>query len=253
MNDKLKPYLGLALVIAVFVFAYAAVKYVNEYGQSIQPSSFRNFTVSGEGKVVTVPDISQFTFSVITEGGKNISDLQKTNIDKVNKAIDFVKSNGVDSKDIQTQSYSLQPRYQYSTCTKGICPPPEIVGYTITQTVLVKIRDFDKIGAILSGVVDKGANSVSQLSFTVDDPSKVQNEARIKAISQAKEKALDIAKSTGFKLGRLLSIEESGYTPYYNALKSAAPIGAGDMGGTATIEPGSQEITVNVSLKYEIK
>lgn len=256
MDNKVKTYVSIAIVIAIFVFAYAAVSYVNEYSKAIQPSSFRSFSISGEGKVVAVPNIAQFSFSVITEGGKNIADLQKTNIDKTNKAIEFVKSKGVESKDIQTQSYNLTPRYQYSTCTRGTCPPAEIVGYTISQTVLVKIRAFDKIGDILSGVITSGANSVSQLSFTIDDPSSIQNQARIKAIQQAKEKAMEIAKATGFRLGRLLAIDESNTSPYrYDSLKSAVGLGVAEssIAPAPSIEPGSQDVTIDVTLKYEIK
>ena len=153
---------------------------------------------------------------MITEGDKDIASLQKKNTDSVNKTIEFVKSSGVDAKDIKTQAYNLSPRYQYSTCrevspvnsTVGaqgvvskVCPPAEIVGYTITQTVQVKARDFAKVGDILSGVVSRGANNVSQLSFQIDDPSAVQEQAREQAIQKAKTRAQNIAAAAGFKLG----------------------------------------------------
>jgi uncharacterized protein YggE len=129
------------------------------------------------------------------------------------------------------------------------------VGYTITQSVEVKVRDFSKAGDILSGVVGSGANSVSSLNFTIDDPTRVQSEARAQAIQKAKEQAETVAKAGGFKVGRLLSIDE-GYSPVYDrsygmggsneSMKSmsAAPVPA--------IEPGSQDIVVNVNLRYEI-
>lgn len=258
MNTKIKNYLGFVVMAALLIFAYAAISYVNTYSKSIEPSSFRSFSVSAEGKVTALPDIAQFTFKVITEGGKNISDLQIQNTEKMNKAIEFVKSNNVEVKDIKTQSYNLKPRYQYYNCSHpessvAPCPPPEIVGYTITQTVLIKVRDFKKIGDILSGVIQNGANEVSQLSFTIDNSTIVQNQARNEAITKAKEKAISIAKAGGFKMGRLLSLEE-GYTPYYpyETMKGmggeSAPLAA-----VPTIEPGSQEVTVTVTLKYEIK
>lgn len=254
MNEKLKNYLGLAIIVAMFAFAYAILSYVNSYSKSIQPSSFRSFSVSAEGKIIAIPDIAQFTFSVITQGGKNIADLQKENTEKVNKAIEFVKSQGIEVKDIKTQSYNLEPRYQYYSCKQGPCPPPEIVGYTVSQTILVKIRDFSKIGEILSGVIQNGANAVSQLSFTIDDPAIVQNQARAEAITKAKEKAKEIAKAGSFRLGRLLSIEE-GFTPIPVPIyrdKSFEAAGAA-YESLPAIEPGSQEITVNVTLKYEIE
>jgi uncharacterized protein len=259
MNSKTKIYFGAGFLVIALLFAGAYFCYVNAYSRSIQPSAYRSFSVSADAKVVAVPDVSQFTFSVITEGGKDIASLQKTNTDKINKAIDFLKAKGIDQKDIKTLNYSLDPKYTYYNCPHPEssitpCPPAQITGYTITQTVSVKVRDFTKIGDVLGGVVDNGANSVSQLSFTIDDPTSLENQARDQAIAKAIEKAKLTAQAGGFKLGRLLSIDE-GYTPYYSY---GGGISAKDMSSipsniTPNIEPGSQEVTANVALRYEIK
>lgn len=255
--DKPKIYLGTALVVAVFLFAVGYLCYVNVYSKSIQPSSYRSFSVSGEGEVTAIPDIAQFTFSVITQGGKDIAALQKENTEKTNKAINFLKAQNVEAKDIKTANYNLEPRYQYYECrypesSVNPCPPAEIVGYTITQTVSVKIRDFGKIGTIVSGVVENGANSVSQLSFTIDDPTAIESQARAEAIAQARQKAELVAKAGGFQVGRLISIEE-GYTPIYGYGMGGATKAEYAAVPAPTIEPGSQEVTVNVTLRYEIK
>jgi uncharacterized protein len=261
MDNKLKSYLGLAVVVAVFLFAFGYLSYVNTYSQSAQPSSYRTFSVSGEGKITAIPDVAQFTFSVITQGGKDIAVLQSDNTKKTNAAIDFIKTQGVDSKDIKTASYNLEPRYQTYKCRMdetgvNVCPPSEIVGYTITQTVSVKIRDFTKIGDVMSGVVKNGANSVSSLSFTIDDQTAVENQARDKAITQAREKAGLVAKAGGFKVGKLLSIEE-GYTPYYSSYgKGSSSVSYDEamvVPAAPNLEPGSQEVTVSITLRYEIE
>lgn len=273
MDQKIKNVLGAAIVIGILAFGYAAYLYVSYYGKSIQPSSFRSFSAAGEGKIVAIPDVAVFTFSVVSEGDKDVAALQTKNTDKVNKAIEFVKSNGVDAKDIKTQGYDLSPRYQNSTCrevsainlsaTAGapvskVCPPAEIVGYTITQTIQVKARDFTKVGDILSGVVSRGVNDVSQLAFQIDDPSAVQEQAREQAIQKAKDRAKKIASAAGFKLGRLLSVDE-GYTPYrvYNSKTDSSAGGAMALENAPapalTVEPGSQEVSVDVTLRYEIE
>lgn len=258
MTEKLKNYLGVAGIAALFAVSYATINYVEFYGKSIQPSSFRSFASSGEGKAVALPDVAEFTFSVITQGGKNVAELQKQNTEKVNKAIAYVKSQKVDSQDIKTIGYGLEPQYQYFNCYGGDgrpCPPPVIVGYNVTQTVFVKARDFNSVGDILSGVVTAGANSVSSLTFTMDDKTAPQNKAREEAIKKAKEKARAIAKAGGFKLGRLISIEEGGEPTIpifrFDALKG---VGGGlESAPTPIIEPGSQEVLVNVILRYEIE
>ncbi|MFH1036531.1 MAG: SIMPL domain-containing protein [Patescibacteria group bacterium] len=259
MRDKIKNYLGVALVIAIFLFAVGYLSYVNVYSKSIQPSSYRSFSVTGEGKITAIPDIAQFTFSVITEGGKDIATLQKTNTDKTNAVIDFLKAQDIEAKDIKTLNYSLDPRYQYYQCepTMSItpCPPAEIVGYTITQTVSVKIRDFAKIGDVFAGVISNGANSVSSLSFTIDDQTAVENQAREEAIKQAREKAEMVADAGGFRVGRLISIEDS-YTPYYYGYGmggGAEMKVSSDAAPAPIIEPGSQEVTISVVLRYEIQ
>ncbi len=258
MNDKLKTYLGWVIILALLVFAYAAVVYVSSYAKSSEPSSFRSFGVTAEGKAVAAPDVAEFSFSVITDGGPQIGNLQQQNTDKMNKAIEYVKANGIEVKDIKTQQYNLQPRYKYFNCrSDGWCPPPEITGYTISQTVLVKVRDFAKVGDLMSGVVQNGANQVSDLRFTVDDPTALENQARAEAIQKAKIKAGEVARAGGFRLGDLLSIEEGGSIPqpYYDygiggALEAK---GMGGGGGTPAIEAGSQEVVVNITLRYEIK
>lgn len=268
MDTKIKNSLGAIGIIAIAILAYAGFIYARAYAQSIQPTSFRSFAVSGEGKVTAIPDIAQFNFGVVTQGGKNITEAQKQNTEKMNAIIEFIKSQGVEAKDIKTEQFSIEPRYQYYDCSTRSympatmearpCPPPDIVGYTVTQSALVKVRDFSKIGDIMGALTQKGANSVSQLSFTIDDKVKIETEAREAAIKQAQEKAEAIAKSGDFRIGKLLSIDESGGAiPYYAygrgadmmksvSFEAAAPV-------APSIEPGSQEVQINVSLRYEIR
>ncbi|MBU6500882.1 MAG: SIMPL domain-containing protein [Patescibacteria group bacterium] len=269
MNQNIKNAVWVAVGLAVLAVGYAALSYANSFGKSIQPSSFRSFSVSGEGKVVAIPDVAEFSFTVTTEGGTDVASLQTTNTDKVNKAIDFVKSQGVADKDIKTSYYNINPRYQTYQCQNPIvygsngsapsvqpCPPASIVGYTVTQSVDVKVRDFSKTGAIMSGVVTNGANQIGALSFSIDDPTKVRSEARAQAIAKARAEAQNIAQAGGFSVGRLLGVSE-GYNPYpvYNSFSMAAGLGGAKADAAVpapAIQPGSQEVDVTVSMQYEI-
>ncbi len=254
-HEKIKGYLWGSLALAVLIIAISAWNYAQSYSESFVPA--RSFSVSAEGKTVAIPDIAEFSFGVVTQGGKDIASLEKQNTDKMNSAIAFLKSSNIDAKDIQTSGYSLDPRYQYISCppTGGICPPAEITGYVITQTVDVKIRDFSKIGDILSGVIQNGANSVSQLSFTLDNPDVAQGTARAEAIKKAQAKAEAVAQAGGFTLGRLLSIDENtGPQPMYAMARNVASVGSmSNALPSPTIEPGSQEVSVDITLRYEIK
>ncbi len=251
MDQKIKNYLGIAIIGTLIVGAYGIFSFTRSYETVTETS---NFSTNAEGKIVAIPDIAQFSFSVITQGGVNLQDTQSENTNKANAAITFAKSKGIDAKDITTQWYNVEPRYQYFDCSSrqsSVCPPYEIVGYTITQTVLVKVRNFNVIGDLLAGVVKNGANTVSQLSFTVEDPAGFENQAREKAISKARDKAKSIAKAGGFRLGKLLSINEGSYYPM--PMFSGTEAKGGAPPASPTIEPGSYDITINVTLTYEIK
>lgn len=265
-NNLIKNGVWMIGAIAIAIIAYAGLLYARAYSESIQPSSFRSFSVSGEGKIAAIPDVANVSFGVITQGGKNTAETQKQNTEKMNGLIGFIKSQGVKDEDIKTQQFTIEPRYQYYDCSRRItlvananptpCPPPDIVGYTVTQSALVKIRDFEKIGAIMGELSQSGANSISQLSFTIDDPAQIENKAREKAIRQAQEKAEAIAKTGRFTIGKLLSIDENNYqpVPMYQGMGGVAKSMAFEAAPVApTIEPGSQEVKITVSLRYEIR
>jgi uncharacterized protein YggE len=270
MNEKLKNWLGAAIILALLVISYSAWSYVRYFGESGMGASFRTFSVTGEGKVVAKPDIIQFSFSIIDEGGQDLTALQTQNDTKTKKITDFVKAQGVDVKDIQSTGYSVSPRYQNSSCgffgapsvgtgvvaqPVRICPPPAIVGYTITSSYSVKVRDFTKANDILAGVVTAGANNVSQLSFQIDDPAKLRDQARALAVTQARARASALAKSGGFSVGRLVSVDDQSQPMYAYGVGGAADMKVSNavIAPTApSIEPGSQKVDVNVTLRYEI-
>jgi len=280
MNQTTKNVMGWAIAVAVIATGYAGLSYVSSYGKAIQPSSFRSFSVSGQGKAIAIPDVAEFTFTVVTQGGKDVASLQSQNTTAANKAIAFVKSKGVADKDIKTQYYNVSPDYQTYNCsivpqTYGgtsasaggtviapsmpvvrPCPPASIVGYTVTQSVDVKIRDFTTIGDIMSGVVTNGANQVGQLSFTLDDPTVVQNQAEADAIAKAKTEAQAVAKAGGFTIGRLLGIQTG--NNQYPIYSYASGVGAMDSVSVKAvpapaIQVGSQEVNMTVTLQYEIQ
>jgi len=257
MDTKIKNYLGLALISGIVFAILAGFWFVSSTSGSLPPS--RTFYVAGEGKAVAVPDVAELNLGVLTEGGKNLGELQKENSQKINRVISFLKENNIEEKDIKTQSYNISPRYQYFSCPAPLsvsakpCPPAEIVGYSINQNILVKVRDLGKVGDVLTGVVKNGANNVSGPNFTIDDPTELQNKAREEAIGKAKQKAQAIAKAAGFRLGKLISISETSFPQPMPYLKSAAFEMGGGSEISPSIEPGSQEITANVSLTYEIK
>ena len=255
--EKYKYHFIVGVTVIVLALGFW---YMKTYARSVPP--IRTFSVQGEGEVVTIPDIALISFSILTEGGKDLAALQKENTEKGNAITAFLKENGVEKKDIKTQSYRISPRYQNYSCGSQLigsaepCPPSLIVGYSIFQEIVVKVRNLGTAGSLVSEVVAKGANTVSGPSFTIDEPDTLQNEARAKAVANARAKAYVLARAGGFRLGKPISIYEGYATPF--PVRFSLLGKGGDMGGEEVLpapefEPGSEDIRATVSITYEIR
>ena len=246
-SSQLKTVALAVFSIAVLIWAAGQLKAYKFIGSNL--ATTRSITVSGEGKRFVRADLATVQFTISTEAGtNNLATVQDKNSSIANAVIGFAKSQGVKDEDIKTTNYSIFPRYNYSQ--KG----QEFLGYTIRQDVQLKIRDLAKVGAILNGVVGEGANEVSNLQFTVDDPKKPQDEARDDAIADAKAKADKLAKQLGVKLVRVMSYSENtgGQPPIYFS-EAAYSKGMGGGGPAPDIQTGQNEIKSFVSLTYEIE
>jgi uncharacterized protein len=131
---------------------------------------------------------------------------------------------------------------------------PRIIGYTLTQTVLVKVRDLEKVPAIVGGLPSRGINQIEQISFDIDDHDRYLNDARAEAFRKARAKADAMAKANGVRVRKVVTFSENtgGFPIPY--LRAEALGGGGDFGGAPPqIEPGTQDVTVQVSVTYEIR
>lgn len=233
--------LALFLVFAGFK---QLVDAVNNYRNGGAISNSQTVSFIGEGKVKAAPDTARVEIGLVTEGQDSIS-VQNANSSKMNSVIKFLKERGISEADIKTSAYSLSPKYEYN---KG---KSNLVGYILNQALTVTVRDLNKIGEILDGAVSKGANQINSISLFVDKPEELKNKAREAAVKQAKEKAKSISQIAGFQLGRLVNFNEnlSGEPPiFYEALEKG-----GGVAPAPQIEPGTQEITIRITLTYLIK
>lgn len=260
MDNKLKivlirfgAFFFISLSIGVLSWAYLNYRQAQNI---VNPERIISF--SAEGKVFVKPDIAKITFSVITQG-ERAEAVQIENDKKMGALIDFIKKEGVQSDDIKTIGYYLNPQYDYNWCKTNkdehrVCPP-KIVGYELNQTVEVKIRDFDKVNIIVGGLAEKGANQISNVSFEIDDIEDYKNLARIEALKKIEKRAKLISEKTSVKLGKIINISEGGvYPPIYRAMsKEMAGVEAPSPIPTASLEPGMEEISVTLTVSYEIK
>ena len=237
--------LSVILVTGILVFLIGEMVYQSKI---LDQQNVNQITVSGEGKVYAKPDVAIINLGVKTTAS-TVAEVTKSNTEKMNAIIEAVKKLNIDEKDIQTTNYNLSPNYNYTEKSGRV-----FVGYVLDQNIQVKIRDFTKIGDVLSQATAKGANLVGDLQFTIDNPEQFKEEARAKAIAQAKANAENLAKESGISLGKLINVYENNYyMPTYNTLKG---LGGGAMDSVAvptpTVQPGQQEVDVTINLTYRI-
>ena len=237
--------LGVLVLAAVTIVAVVMTN---------KSSNEDRFSVNGSGTVYAKADIANMNVGLKTEVKKTAAEATKENSEQMNEILVVLKGLDIEAKDIKTNSYSLNPVYNW-TETEG----QKLSGYEVYQSVTLKIRDLEKIGDIIAKTTEKGANQVGGISFTIDDEYELKNEARELAITKAKEKAELIAAQTGMKLGKIVSVYENSYSPvmaydYSNARKEMAADEALGAGIEAPgIEAGQNEVKVEVTLMYEVK
>jgi len=239
-------------VLSVFV-AVLIVSYIVDIRDKVQETK-NTITVSDTGTQYAAPDLAVVTFSVTNEA-KTVAEAMKENTDKMNAVVVSVASNGVEEKDRKTTNFSIYPRYEWQDIS-AIYPEGKrvFVGYEVSQSLEVKIRDLAKTGDIIEAATNAGANNVSDLQFTVDKQDEIKKQAREEAITKAKTKAEELAKQLGVRLVRISSFSEGNSYPYYASYKEAAGLGGGDVSSPVPdIQTGQNKIEVTVSITYEIK
>lgn len=249
-------FVGIAAIVALGAYTALALKQAK-----YMHTGPVTVSVVGEGEVFAKPDIATFTFSVRAEGD-DATAAQEQSATAMNEILGYLEEAGIEEKDIRTQYYNLNPRYEYtqSICTReGYCPPGERVlrGYEVNQSVQVKVRDTATAGELISGVGSRGATDVSGLSFTIDDEESLKAEAREAAIANAKEKADALADDLGVRIVRIANFwEEQGYPQPYgyggDMMERAAVNDDGAM-SAPSVPTGENTITSRVNIVYEVK
>jgi len=204
--------------------------------------------VSGEGKVTVTPDIASLWLGIEAKAD-TVAEAQSQATEAMNSVMAALVDSGVDEKDIQTQYFSIYPVISWDKDTGE----ETAAGYEVTNMVTVKIREIDNIGAIIDAVAVAGGDytRISNISFSVDDPTPYYDEARQEAMADARDKAEQLAELAGVTLGEPTYISEwASYPVDYREMAMTAPVPVEDY--TTSISPGEMELTLTVQLAYAI-
>ena len=181
----------------------------------------RTISLSGHGEVKAAPDMAIVTTGVSTQAA-TAADALAANTTAMTALFAALKAAGIAEKDMQTSNFMIQPRYDYNDGKQ----PPVLVGYDVSNTVTVTVRQIDSLGALLDTVVKAGSNQINGISFDVSTPTEGLDEARKLAAADATRKAKLYAETLGVTLGPVLSISEGvSYQPPVPMLRTAAVMG----------------------------
>lgn len=208
--------------------------------------------VSGEGSAQLAPDMAVVQLTVTREA-KTAREALDANSKAMSEVLAAMKKQGIAERDLQTSNFSIQPKYTYPPRTSsGEAKAPSIVGYTVRNSLSVRVRDISKVGAILDQSVTLGVNEGGSILFTNDDPSAAITQARIEAVQEARSKAETLARAAGVKTGRVLEISEQSFQPRPMPMAraemamarsaDAVPVAAGE---------NSYRVTVNLTIAIE--
>lgn len=239
---------ALSLLLSLFLLDYFNLSFPVTV---VSTNKSSELSVIGEGKVEVVPDTAFVDVGITINDAKTVDAAQKQINEINNKIIEDMKAFSIAKEDIKTSNYSISPNYSYEGNTN------KIIGYIGNAQITIKVRETNKVSEIIQRATAAGANQVNGARFTVDQPEKYREQAREKAIANAKEQANKLASSLGIKLGRIVNIVESSdgaIVPMYDkALALEYGRGAGGASSNPTIEGGSQTITSVVTLYFEKK
>ena len=222
-----------AIIAAALFFALPA-----QAADNPPPSLIAN----GEGIEMVVPDIAIVTIGV-TSRGRTAGEALAANSRDLGAGLAALKAAGIADKDIGTSGFQINPVYADTEATRAL---PPIVGYEVSNSVRVTIRDIAKSGDILDHVVTAGANQVSGIAFDVADKRTPADAALKAAIADARRKAEIMAEAAGVKLVRILQVSasEGGGGPVFARMELKA--------ASVPVMPGQQEISANASVTWEI-
>lgn len=241
---------NLAIIVGSFLIGLFLIKTLDlSFPLTIvNTTKTSEFAVTGEAKIDVIPDTAQINAGISVRGERTVEEARRKMDEVNNKIVAALLRFGIAKKDITTSNYSINPNIVYRDNQDVES------GYNGNATILIKVKNIDLASQVIDEVSRAGATHVNGPSFTIDDPSKLREEARNKAIENAKQQAQKLASSLGIKLGKIVNVVESspGQPPIMYRAQSMEG-GAGGAADLPDLEPGSQTITSTVTLYFEKK
>ena len=224
----------------------------------VQTGGQAGIWVTGEATITMEPDLAVLNIGVETTA-KTVKQAREEAATAMAAVVDALKARGVEDRDIQTRSFNIFPQYEFEEIIKNgrRTGHQVLVGYRVSNSAAVNLRDLDGVGVIIDEVADAGGDAIriNGISFTVEDPKPLTVDLREQAVADALAKADQFASLTGVVLGKLVFISEAGgRAPVVSdfgarglALEAAAPL------APTSISGGELELRMSVQAVFEIR
>ena len=236
--------LALLLATAAALFATFASDAIGQASAELPGT----VVIIGESEQTGKPDIALLTIGVTRESDTASAALRAAN-QAVRDIINLVQKRGVQARDIQTSSLSLQPRYgrqQRAAADDRVT----ITGYIALNQLSLRIRSIDGLGELIDEVVFAGSNEIRGLSFAVDDRSKLLDEARIRAVQDARRKAVLFAAAADIRLGEIINLQDE---PSAQQVRPSAGRSFAESASAAVpVETGELSLRMQVRVTWRI-
>jgi uncharacterized protein len=212
----------------------------------------RQIIVTGVGEASAKPDIAVTALTVLRTG-----ETARAALDEANKAMgevtEAMKALQIESRDLQTSGFSINPQYRYDQKPDGTQAPPVLVSYEVRNTLSVRIRDVAAVGALLDKAVSLGVNQGGDISFTLSDPAPTRTAARREAVKDATATAKTLAEAAGVTLGAVVTIDANdfGEPPRPMPMERMA-LAASPMDKSVPVEAGENTMRATVRMVFDI-
>jgi hypothetical protein len=277
-SPSLVKIIGILALCAIIIVAILRDKIVND--------RFKQITAVGQGKITYVPDTAVISLGAQVDRVPKAEDALNRLNDKIDKIKKAVIAAGVKEEDITTSNYSLSPQYDYrfdsgasgasvgvsardiAVSSPEIAPMPAVInspekvltvtGYNANQQLTIKVKDIANNNNLLNKAIAEagkaGANQINGVSFEASNLEALKQQARVKALEDAKGKAKELAAAAGVRLKDITGWYENFVgLPYAMDSVAYGKGGAGVSGPMPQVSAGTNEIVVEIGLTYDIR
>lgn len=247
----IKPAAAAVIAVTLFIGGGGGALSFAEKAQAQEVAGVQNVvSVIGKGEISVKPDIA-YLFIGINSEGKTVAEAQKSNATKMQSLTNLLKKTWrLESKDIQTNQFYVQPEYTYSDKDGR-----KLKGYTASHSLKISYRDLDKIGELIDSAAKVGVNQIDNIQFSIENRDAFETEVIEKAMANANLKAGAIAKVAGRSLGKVLSVSQGNVTEpvrYYEQMYDMSTANSVAEKSSSSVESGEIKLTTELTVHYQL-